>query len=78
MATAATYVRLGQPGRWNARVKDELEDHLRELVCEGKLELAEAQREIARDWIAAYQKYFRADGPFYAHLAFVKDHPWDE
>ena len=48
---------------WNARVKDELEDRLRSLVCEGKLELAVAQRDIALDWISAYKKYFHTDRP---------------
>jgi hypothetical protein len=44
-------------------VKDELEDRLRDLVCGGQLDLAEAQRDISRDWIAAYKKYFRTDRP---------------
>ena len=48
---------------WNARVKDELEDRLRELVCDGRLDLAEAQRDISTDWIAAYKKYFQTDQP---------------
>ena len=48
---------------WNAHVKDELEDHLRKLVCEGKLDLATAQREIAENWIGAYKKYFQTDRP---------------
>jgi hypothetical protein len=48
---------------WNAGTKDQLEDHLHHLVCEGKLELATAQNEIASDWIAAYQRYFKTDGP---------------
>lgn len=45
--------------KWNARIKDELEDRLREMVCDGRIDLATAQREIAEDWIAAYRKYFR-------------------
>jgi|SRR5579884_1006609 len=48
---------------WNARVKDRLEDKLRDLVCQGKLDLATAQREIASNWIEAYKKYFRTDHP---------------
>lgn len=48
---------------WNARVKDELEDRLRELVCDGGLDLAEAQQEIATNWIVAYKKYFHTDRP---------------
>jgi hypothetical protein len=42
---------------WNARLKDELEDRLHDLVCGGRLDLAEAQRAISTDWIAAYKKY---------------------
>lgn len=48
---------------WNAHVKDALEDHLRDLVCGGQLDLATAQREIAGNWIEAYKKYFHADRP---------------
>jgi anti-sigma factor RsiW len=48
---------------WNAEVKDMLEDHLRELVCDGQLDLATAQREIATNWIEAYKKYFHTDRP---------------
>jgi hypothetical protein len=48
---------------WNAYVKDELEDHLRQLVCDGKIDLSTAQRDIATDWIAAYRKYFHTDKP---------------
>jgi hypothetical protein len=43
--------------RWNAHVKDKLEERLHELVCGGKLGLATAQHDIAVDWIAAYKKY---------------------
>jgi hypothetical protein len=48
---------------WNAQVKDDLEDHLRALVCAGKLDLATAQREIAVNWIDAYKKYFHTERP---------------
>ncbi len=48
---------------WNAQVKDALEDHLREQVCLGNLDLATAQREIATNWIQAYKKYFHTDAP---------------
>lgn len=48
---------------WNSRVKDELEDHLRALVCDGRLDLATAQREIAGNWIEAYKKYFQTNQP---------------
>jgi hypothetical protein len=48
---------------WNAHVKDELEDHLHNLVCGGKLDLTTAQRDMASNWILAYKKYFHSDQP---------------
>jgi len=48
---------------WNARVKDELEDRLHEMVCNGELDLGTAQRDISTDWIVAYKKYFHTDRP---------------
>jgi hypothetical protein len=48
---------------WNAHVKDALEDHLRDMVCAGQLDLPTAQRDLAKDWIAAYKKYFHTDRP---------------
>jgi anti-sigma factor RsiW len=48
---------------WNATVKDALEDRLHDLVCEGQLDLATAQHEIAGNWIAAYKKYFHTEHP---------------
>ena len=48
---------------WNARVKDELEHLLPQLVCRGQVDLATAQRDIAANWIAAYKKYFHTDRP---------------
>jgi hypothetical protein len=48
---------------WNAHVKDELEDRLHAMVCDGKLDLTTAQREISADWILAYKKYFHTDRP---------------
>jgi hypothetical protein len=52
---------------WNAYVKDALEDHLHQLVCQGKLDLRAAQRDIATDWIGAYKKYFDTDRPLSMH-----------
>ena len=52
---------------WNARVKDELERLLPQLVCSHQLELATAQRDMAADWVAAYKKYFNTDVPLEAH-----------
>jgi hypothetical protein len=48
---------------WNARVKDQLEDRLHQLVCHGDVALATAQHELSTDWIAAYRKYFHASSP---------------
>ena len=48
---------------WNSYVKDQLEDHLHGMVCDGRLSLQVAQRDIATDWIAAYKKYFHTDEP---------------
>ncbi len=48
---------------WNAKVKDDLEDRLRAMVCDGSLDLAEAQHEIATNWIVAYKKYFHTEQP---------------
>ena len=47
-------------GEWSANRKDTLETKLCRLVCDGRVPLAEAQREIATDWIAAYRKYIGA------------------
>jgi hypothetical protein len=46
---------------WNAHVKDKLEDRLHNLVCSGRMRLEDAQRDIARDWIAAYQRWMGAE-----------------
>jgi hypothetical protein len=48
---------------WNAQVKDALEDYLHDMVCDGRLDLSTAQREIAGNWIAAYKKYFHTERP---------------
>jgi hypothetical protein len=45
---------------WNAHVKDRLENYLHEAVCAGRMPIQEAQREIAQDWIVAYQKHLGA------------------
>ena len=41
----------------NAKVKDNLENTLHELVCSGKLDIKEAQQAIAQNWTEAYVKY---------------------
>jgi hypothetical protein len=62
---------------WDAHAKDALEDHLYGLVCKGSLDLATAQEDISRDWIAAYRKYFQTEVPLPIHAAFLKDQPWE-
>ena len=47
---------------WNAAAKDKLEKRLHQMVCERTMDLAEAQREIETDWIAAYKKYLVPPG----------------
>jgi len=64
--------RYDVPG-WNARVKDQLEGLLPTLVCQGRVDLATAQREMATDWIAAYRKYFRSDVPLPPAAADLAD-----
>jgi hypothetical protein len=46
---------------WNAEAKDRLERLICQMVCDGQLDIATAQEEIATDWVAAYRKYYRAD-----------------
>jgi hypothetical protein len=58
---------------WNAHVKDELERLLAQLVCQGRLDLVTAQRDIAANWIAAYKKYFRTDPPIARQFSVLVD-----
>jgi len=44
--------------KWNAEAKDRLERFMCDMVCGGHLGLATAQEAFAKDWIAAYQKYY--------------------
>jgi hypothetical protein len=63
---------------WNARVKDDLERLLPSLVCQGTLDLATAQQDIATDWIAAYQKYFHTDRPLQNRGGHAADNDRDD
>jgi hypothetical protein len=62
---------------WNARVKDQLEDHLHVLVCQGKIQLTTAQNDIASDWIAAYKRYFNTDHPEPGSFSTTNDRSHD-
>jgi hypothetical protein len=44
--------------KWNAEAKDRLERFLCDMVCAGQLDITTAQEAIAKDWIAAYRKYY--------------------
>ena len=52
---------------WNARVKDALERLLADEVCRGRVQLSQAQREIATDWVAAYKRRFQTETPMPHH-----------
>jgi hypothetical protein len=43
--------------KWNAGLKDTLEDTMHRLVCDGRVGLGAAQRMFATNWIAGYQRY---------------------
>jgi hypothetical protein len=60
---------------WNAYVKDALEEHLRGMVCDGQLDLATAQHEIAVNWIAAYRKHFHTRQPLPQHQRLLHKDP---
>jgi anti-sigma factor RsiW len=54
---------------WNALVKDQLEDLLPTLVCDGTMSLQAAQRDLADDWIAAYKRHFQTAVPLAARAS---------
>ncbi len=56
---------------WNADAKDALEDRLHAMVCQREIELPEAQRELATDWIGAYKKYFHTQTPLPEQARFT-------
>jgi hypothetical protein len=58
---------------WNARVKDDLERLLPRLVCDGAVDLARAQQDIAEDWIGAYRKYFKTEWPIPGQARLLDD-----
>jgi hypothetical protein len=41
-------------GEANAHMKDAVENYLHDQVCRGAMQLADAQRQIATDWLAIY------------------------
>ena len=61
--------------RWNARIKDQLEELLPKMVCAGQISLAQAQRDIASDWVEAYKRHFNTDTPREPHLESTDEQP---
>jgi len=49
-------------GNWGSLAKDKRENRLHTLVCHRKTPLAQAQWEMAHDWIAAYTCYVGSKG----------------
>lgn len=47
-------------GGWGSYAKDKLENRLHALVCHGEISLAQAQHEIATDWISSYKAHIGA------------------
>ncbi|HQS03167.1 MAG: hypothetical protein B7Y07_08100 [Halothiobacillus sp. 24-54-40] len=48
-------------GGWGSYAKDKLENRLHALVCHGEISLAQAQHEIATDWISSYKAHIGAE-----------------
>lgn len=48
--------------RCGARIKDVVETRLKRMVCAEKISLADAQKAIATNWIAAYKTYVNGEG----------------
>lgn len=44
-------------GQWGSYAKDRLETRLGQMVCRHRISLAQAQKAMARDWIAAYRRF---------------------
>ncbi|HEU4387953.1 MAG TPA: HNH endonuclease signature motif containing protein [Blastocatellia bacterium] len=49
-------------GEWTHHQKNRLEHKLRQMVCNGEIDLKTAQQEVAADWCAAYKKYVETSG----------------
>lgn len=43
-------------GGWGSYAKDELENKLHKMVCQGQMSLGQAQHVIAGNWIEAYRR----------------------
>ena len=45
-------------GKWNAHLKDKLENRLHRETCAGNITLKQAQGALVNDWRVAYRKYY--------------------
>jgi hypothetical protein len=45
-------------GKWNAHLKDKLENGLNKEICAGTITMKQAQEEIRTNWIEAYKNRF--------------------
>ena len=45
---------------YNAYMKDDLENKMKKMICEGKILQEQAQKEISSDWTKAYETYVRS------------------
>ena len=48
-------------GKWNAHMKDRLEVHVRAMVIDGKMSLADAQKCFTPDWRESYKRFHLGD-----------------
>jgi hypothetical protein len=48
---------MAPKGEFGADKKDQLEAKLHELVCSKQMKLADAQKEIRKNWVKAYRQY---------------------
>lgn len=46
-------------GGWGAHKKDQLENELHKMVCNGSISLSDAQKAISTDWVKAYVLYVK-------------------
>lgn len=60
---------------WGAHVKDQLENRLHEMVCQGSVPMETAQQWIAQDWISAYKRVFHTDQPLAKRKNRENSHP---
>jgi hypothetical protein len=44
---------------YNAYMKDDLENKMKKLICDGKISQEQAQKEISEDWTKAYDAYVK-------------------